>query len=87
VLGKDLSFGDDYGGGQNLACWAGLREADAIRLPARAMDNPFAGRVCPRSRTTRRPSELGEAGPGNGVEAGPGNGVQDSRQRMRSSRT
>jgi hypothetical protein len=58
----------DYGGGQNLACRAGLREADAIRLPARAVDDPSAGRACARPRTARRPSEPGRPGPGNGVQ-------------------
>jgi hypothetical protein len=33
----------DYGGGQNLAGRVGLREADAIRLPARTVDHPSAG--------------------------------------------
>jgi hypothetical protein len=42
---------DDYGGGQNLACRAGLREADAIRLPARVVDDPSAVSACARSRT------------------------------------
>src|SRR4029077_16402081 len=28
---------ENYGGGPNLACWAGLREADAIWLSARAV--------------------------------------------------
>jgi hypothetical protein len=59
---------EDHGGGQNLACRAGLREADAIRLPARAVDDPSAGGACARSRTARRPSEPGEAGPRNGVQ-------------------
>src|SRR5690242_18416655 len=59
---------DDYGGGQNLACRAGLRKADAIRLPARAVDDPSAGSACARSRTARRPSEPGQPGPRNGVQ-------------------
>ena len=63
--GRDATI---TGGGQNLACRAGLREADAIRLPTRVVDDPSAGSACARSRTARRPSEPGEAGPGNGVQ-------------------
>jgi hypothetical protein len=59
---------EDYHGSQNLACRTGLREADAIRLPARAVDHPSAGRACARSRTARWPSKPGKPGPGNGVQ-------------------
>ena len=33
---------------QKLACRTGLREADAIWLPARAVDHPSAGSACAR---------------------------------------
>src|SRR5438477_3390806 len=59
---------EDYGGGQNLACRAGLRAADAIWLSARAVDHPTIGRACARSRTARWPSKPGKPGPGNGVQ-------------------
>ena len=37
-------------------------------LPARAVDDTSAGGACARSRTARRPSEPGKAGPRNGVQ-------------------
>jgi hypothetical protein len=66
---------EDYGGSQNLACWVGSREADAIWLSTRAVDHPTAGRACARSRTARRPSKPGKPG-----KPGLGNGVQDPRR-------
>jgi hypothetical protein len=59
---------EDYDGGQNLAGRTGLRKADAIRVSARAVDHPSAGRACAQSRTARRPSKPGKSGPGNGVQ-------------------
>ena len=54
---------EDYGGGQNLACRAGLREADAIWLSARAVDHPTAGCACARSRTARWPCRAWQTWP------------------------
>jgi len=53
---------------KNVACWAGLRQADAIRLPARAVDGPSAGGARPQPRTGCRPLEPCQPGPGNGVQ-------------------
>src|SRR6516162_3751381 len=60
--------GNDHGRGQNVACRAGLRQADAIRLPARAVDDPSAGGARPQPRTGCRPLEPRQPGPGNGVQ-------------------
>ena len=60
--------GDDYGGGQNLACRAGMCETEAIRLSARAVDDPPVGGACARSRAGGRPPEPGTPGPRDGVQ-------------------
>ena len=47
-----------------LAC----RKAKEFGLSPRAVDHPAAHCACPATRTVRRASELGEAGPGDGVQ-------------------
>src|SRR5215831_17946940 len=49
---------EDYGGGENLACRVGVRKANGIGVPPRAVDDPSAGRACTQSRTARGHSSL-----------------------------
>src|SRR5262249_33696399 len=53
---------------KDLAGGTGMSKGQGVGLSPRAVDYPAARRACPATRTGRRASEPGQAGPGDGLQ-------------------